>query len=294
MSELFTDDAPDTKAIAVREEPATNPMSLLAAAVERGLSTEQLTALTDLHERWQANRAKAAFAKAMNDCQTEMPCVVRDKENPKTKSLFARLETVNSIAKPVYSKHGFALSFSEEDCPRDTWKRTVCLVRHDEGHTERHIIDLPVDGIGPQGNPIGGMNAVQGAISTGSYAQRVLICRIFNLTIADTDLDGNRPAYENPGESRTQSRPPPRGQRNQPDGPPPEINANQLAHVVAHWKAKNLDPDGNTDRQAEAFKAWARRTTARTESFNPKKPSEWTKQDYKLCCDALGIEVLDA
>ena len=48
------------------------------------------------------------------------------------------------------------------------------------------------------GNAIGSMNRVQAAVSTGSYAQRYLFARIFNLVIADTDLDGRPPANENP------------------------------------------------------------------------------------------------
>jgi hypothetical protein len=278
---------------ALREEPQTNPMSLLAAAVERGLSTEQLTALTDLHERWQANRAKAAFARAMNDCQNEMPCIVRESENKQTKSSYAKLEFIISQTKPVLFRHGFSLSFSEDECPRPEWKRTVCLVRHCEGHSERHFIDLPVDGIGAKGNAIGAMNPVQGAISTGTYAQRILTCRIFDLTIADTDLDGNRPAYDNPPQGNEHSRPAPRGQRNQPkpESPPTEVSEQQLAHLVAHWKAKNPDPDGNLVRQSAAYKMWCIEVCDRT--FNPRLPSQWTANDYVTCCHAVGCEVLE-
>src|SRR5690606_14215783 len=81
-------------------------------------------------------------------------------------------------------------NYGEDDCPIQTWKRTICDVRHIGGACHRYHLDLPTDGIGPKGNPIGGMNVVQGSISTTSYAQRRLLCMIFNITIADNDDDG--------------------------------------------------------------------------------------------------------
>jgi hypothetical protein len=51
---------------------------------------------------------------------------------------------------------------------------------------------LPTDGVGPKGNPIGGMNAVQAACSTTQYGMRRLTCMVWNLTIAGQDDDGNR------------------------------------------------------------------------------------------------------
>lgn len=284
-----------TQLPAVREEPANNPMSLLAQAVANGMDAGQLKSLVDLQEQYRAARAKEAFAVAMNAVQSQMPCIVRDAENSQTNSRYVRLETITHQAKHIYSAHGFSLSFSEEDCPIERFKRIVCHVRHNDGHTEKHWIDLPLDGFSSKGNPIGAMNPVQAAISTGSYGQRVLICRVFNITIANTDLDGNPPAYENPSESRGQSRPAPRGQRNQPPPPATEISEQQLAHLIAHWKAipANADPDGNLVRQGQAFKDWAVETTGRTAKFNPRKPSEWTKADYETCCHAVGCEVLE-
>jgi hypothetical protein len=274
---------------ALREESAT-PMSLLAAAVERGLSTEQLTALTDLHERWQANRAKSAFAKAMNDCQNEMPCIVRESENSHTRSTYAKLEHINSQAKPIYGKHGFALSFSEEDCPRESWKRTVCRVLHIEGHEERHFIDLPVDGTGAKGGK-SSMNEVQGAISTGTYGQRILICRIFNLTIADTDLDGNRPAYDNPQASpNAPAKPAPRGQR-QPEKPP-EITKEQCAFALAHWRADHPQADADVPTWNKKFHTYVNWAAKR--DFDASKAQNWTRADFVKVCEAVGCNPEDA
>lgn len=183
----------------LEEQPALAPQThpnamiqVLDKAIDKGIDADSLGKIVALHERLMENHAKELFAQAMNACQAEMPCIVRDAQNTQTNSGYATLENVQTIAKPVYTKHGFALSFGEEDCQTPGFKRIICDVRHRAGHMVRYHHDLPIDGIGPKGNPIGGMNAVQGCISTGSYGQRVLACRIFNITIADTDRDGQK------------------------------------------------------------------------------------------------------
>lgn len=166
------------------------PMMLLQQAVDAGLNPDHLEKLMLLQERYERNQAEKAFNAAMHDCQQEMPKVVRNAENLQTKSMYADLEAVQNVARPVYTAHGFSLSYGEGDCPVPSFKRTVCDVRHVGGHCVRYHLDLPIDGVGPKGNPIGGMNAVQGCISTTSYGQRRLLCMIFNITLAGEDDDG--------------------------------------------------------------------------------------------------------
>lgn len=175
---------------AVIERPP-EPLVLIQQAIAQGFKAEDLKVLFDLHCQVNAERAREAFHRDLVIAQSQMPVVVRDGQNPQTRSAYARLETVQKACKPTWERHGFALSFAEDDCPLEGHKRTVCDVRHVGGHCVRYWIDLPVDGVGPKGNAIGGMNRLQGAISSGSYGQRVLTCRIFGIVIADSDDDGN-------------------------------------------------------------------------------------------------------
>lgn len=163
------------------------PMEVIALAVQSGADPDQLEKLLDLQERFSRNQAEKAFASAMQAAQMAMPDVVKDAANPHTKTKYALLETVQKHAKPVYQAHGFSLSYGEDDCPLENHKRTVCDVTHVGGHTRRYHLDLPVD-------KSGAMNAVQGCISTTSYAQRRLLCMVFNITIAGEDTDGATPA----------------------------------------------------------------------------------------------------
>lgn len=254
---------------------ALNPLILLQQAVEKGMDPGQLKALVDLQEQWRAARAKEAFAAAMNAVQIEMPCIVRDAHNEQTKSRYARMETVTHQAKACYTSHGFSLSFSEEESSIEKFKRIVCLVRHVEGHSERHWIDLPLDGFSAKGNPIGAMNPVQAAISTGTYGQRVLTCRVFNITIADSDLDGQAP---NPAADGSAPKAPPRGGHAGP-------TAEQLRELVLAWQAKNPEPSGDKAVWSAKYKQWVMATCDRV--FNPQKAHEWTVADYEKCKAAV-------
>lgn len=163
--------------------------NLIQFAIERGVSADQLEKLMELDSRWSALNAEKEYARAMHACQSEMPHVVKDARNDHTRSKFARLETVQKIARPVYSKYGFSLSFTEDKCEIPKHKRTLVEVRHLSGAVHNYYVDLPIDGTGPQGKK-SSMNEVQGEISTTSYGQRRLICMVFNVTIADEDDDG--------------------------------------------------------------------------------------------------------
>lgn len=268
----------EPKDIAERHESLTpDPLMLLQQAVERGMSTDQLKALVDLQEQWRAARAREAFNAAMNAVQIEMPCIVRDGHNKQTSSTYVKLETVTHQAKPIYTRNGFALSFSEDKADRENWKRIVCDIRHIQGHTERLWIELPVDGVGAKGNAIGAMNPVQAAISTGSYGQRVLTCRAFNITIADSDLDGQAP---NPAADENAPKAQPRAQR-QPAQQ--AVTKEQCAGLLAAWKqlpGNQSEPSGDVVKWHARFFDWVRKVTPR--DFDPSKAANWTTEDYEI------------
>src|SRR6202042_1491194 len=94
---------------------------------------------------------------------------------------YATLENVLTRSKRIWERRGFALTFSEGTSDKPNMIRTVCVRSHKEGHSESYWLDLPPDGIGAKGNAIGGMNPVQGCVSSGSYAQRVLTTRIWDM-----------------------------------------------------------------------------------------------------------------
>jgi hypothetical protein len=172
-----------------RSTGVTNPLVLIQSAIERGLDPDKLGKLMDLQERWEKNRAQEAYSTALNACQREMPIVVRDKLNNHTKAMYARLEAVNNVIKPIYTAHGFGISFSEAPAPSEGMCRITADVLHVGGHQRTYWCDVPLDGTGIKGNS--NMTPTQGKGSTFSYGKRYLVCMIFNVTIADEDQDGN-------------------------------------------------------------------------------------------------------
>lgn len=166
-----------------------NPYALLAKAIDAGADPERLGRLVDLVEHVAAGQARAAYNQAMNACQAELPCVCRDATNPHTKSKFARLETVMSAAKSVLARHGFSLSWSELPETKEGLLSLRCDVRHIGGHVEPHYGHFPRDGQGAKGGSI--MSPIQGTGSTMTYARRYMLLSIFNVVVADQDLDGN-------------------------------------------------------------------------------------------------------
>ncbi len=180
-----------TPTIEVMPQPLVpaDPMSIIAQAVERGFDAEQLSKLMDLQERWTRTQAKDAFCKAMSACQAEMPTVVKDAVNNHTNSPYARLETVIASIRPVYTRHGFSISFGEADCPLPNHYRIIATVRHRDGHSEEYHGDYPLDGQGSAGGK-SGMNAIQAKGSSNSYGRKYMHFMIFNLALANEDNDG--------------------------------------------------------------------------------------------------------
>jgi hypothetical protein len=164
-------------------------LALITTATDRGMGADELGKYLELYEKYEANEARKAFAAAMVRCQREMPAIVKDAANAHTKSTYARLETITALIQPVYTRHGFSLSFGTADSPLAGHLRIVCDVQHERGHCNSHQLDIQLDGTGPKGEAIGGMNRPQATGSTVSYGRRYLEAMIFNLVMAGEDND---------------------------------------------------------------------------------------------------------
>lgn len=171
--------------IQIREAPPA-PLEIIAREIAKGnLSVDVIERLAALQERMDADAARKAFSAAMAACQAEMPRIGKLARNPSTGSAYAPLEHVQELAKPVYQRHGFSLSFSEQPHPTPGWTTCCMLVRHVGGHTETHVKSGPCDNKGMKGNPT--KSELHGMASTGTYLMRYLICGVFNLTLGASD-----------------------------------------------------------------------------------------------------------
>lgn len=179
-----------------RAEPTATPNPLIAQAISaEGLTLSDRLALIDKINEIELARqkeiAESAYSTAMSLAQSEMGQVIAKSKNSQTNSKYAKYDAVDKVIRPVYSKHGFALSFYQgEGAPPDNI-RLVCRVSHSAGHTERPYLDMPIDGKGAKGGDV--MTKTHATGNGISYGKRYLAGMVFNLAITEEDNDGNKP-----------------------------------------------------------------------------------------------------
>jgi hypothetical protein len=158
------------------------------AAFDPTVDIARLEMLFEMQRKFLADEARVKFERAMSAAQGEMGQVTKDAQNTHTKSRYARLEAVDEVIRPIYTKHGFSLSFNQAEAPTGALKLT-CKVGHEAGHSESYDLTGGLDNKGSQGTA--NKTDIQAAGSTVTYLRRYLTCMIFNVVIADQDRDGN-------------------------------------------------------------------------------------------------------
>ncbi|MCC7186767.1 MAG: ERF family protein, partial [Acidobacteria bacterium] len=146
--------------------------------------------LMALWERAEARKAEQVFNAAMSAAQSEMRSVAADATNPQTHSRYASYEALDRALRPLYTKHGFGLSFNTEDAAPD-YVRVVCYVSHLGGHTRPYRVDMPADGKGAKGGDV--MTKTHAVGAAMSYGARYLLKLIWNVAVGEGDKDGNAP-----------------------------------------------------------------------------------------------------
>lgn len=173
------------------ETQASNALNALMASIESGkLAPESLSAVLDAQERILDRQAEMEFNRAMVACQKDMPQILKTDFNEQTETKFETLDNLNKIISPVYTAHGFAVSFGTGRPSAEGMLNITAEVIHQAGHSKIYQYELPIDDKGIKGTK--NKTAVHGSASTVTYGRRYLLKMIFNLTTADdTDYDGN-------------------------------------------------------------------------------------------------------
>lgn len=173
------------------EEPsATNMLAMIErAAGNPAIDVDKMERLLALHERIVQRQSETAFNSSLAAAQQEMPRIQRDAKNPSTNSLYARLESLNKEAVPIYTKHGFSLSFGTAESKLTDSVMVTCVVSHKDGFSRSYQCDIPLDIAGAKGNL--NKTRTHGFGSTLSYGRRYLTLLIFNISLVNEDDDGN-------------------------------------------------------------------------------------------------------
>jgi len=163
-----------------------DPMHMLGAAIERGMSVADLGPLMDLVERDQANKARTAFMAAMADFQAHCPTIKKTSKGDRYN--FAGLDEVLRTIRPHLDAAGLSIRFDTE-LTGDSIITAYCYVMHRDGHTQKNQFAAPIDkAVSKQGNAL--MNATQQVGSARSYAKRYALMDALNLVGSEFDDDG--------------------------------------------------------------------------------------------------------
>ena len=166
------------------------PMDLLSLALTNGAAIDVIERLSALQERAQDRDAEMQFNEAMNAAQTELGRIAPDLTNPQTHSKYASYAALDRKIRPIYTKHGFSLSFDSGDSPLADTVRVTCFVSHRAGHTRKYTgPPMPADGKGAKGGDV--MTKTHATGAAMSYGARYLLKYIFNVAVGEDDTDGN-------------------------------------------------------------------------------------------------------
>ena len=177
-------------AVVKPEEVSTSLIQVIErAARDSTIDIDKMERLLAMQERIVARDAEAQFNAAMTAAQAEMGRISADATNPQTRSKYASYHKLDKVLRPIYTKHGFALSFDEADTTKPEYVRVVCYVSHSAGHTRTYHRDMPADGKGAKGGDV--MTKTHASGAAQAYGMRYLLKAVFNVAVGEDDKDGN-------------------------------------------------------------------------------------------------------
>lgn len=176
--------------IGIERPTATSIVQVIErAAMNPNVDIDKMERLLQMQERILARESEQLFNAAMNDAQEAMRPVSQDASNPQTRSKYASYAALDRVLRPIYTGHGFSLSFNTADGAPEGHIRVVCKVAHRDGHSDYPHLDMPADGKGAKGGDV--MTKTHATMSALSYAKRGLLKMIFNIAEGEHDDDGN-------------------------------------------------------------------------------------------------------
>ena len=243
------------------------------AAGDPKVDMEKLERLMQMKERMEARQSQVSYDTAMADAQEAMKAIKADATNPQTRSQYATYAALDHAVRPIYSRHGFALSFNTGEAAKPDELRVLCTVSHRGGHRQEYKLDMPADGKGAKGGDV--MTRTHATGAAASYGQRYLLKLIFNLAVGDIDDDGNGAGDGIDGDVESLA-----GANASRD--PATGKLRSTYDVVKVQRAKDFADKAiellNTSPNAEAAKDW-RRANREVPPKHKKSPLQWLEDN---------------
>lgn len=156
----------------------------IAMAPDAAQKVEVMRAIMEMNRQLSQDQAERSFNFAMQQAQAEIQKVAKNAKSDKHS--YANLEAIDNAIRPVYTKHGFALSYDSESIDANH-VRVFCHVSHVDGFSKTYKLDGALDMVGAKG--VANKTEIQGMGSAVSYLRRYLACMIFNIVIKGEDND---------------------------------------------------------------------------------------------------------
>lgn len=173
---------------------AASEASAMISMIERasrdpGTDLAKMRELFALRKEILDEENKRLFTASMNEAQAEMTPISTNMTNPQTRSNYASYDQLDRAIRPIYTRHGFSISFNEADSPKPDHVRVICYVGHSSGYERTYHTDMPADGKGAKGGDV--MTKTHAVGAAKSYGKRYIVRDLFNLAIGEEDKDGN-------------------------------------------------------------------------------------------------------
>src|SRR6516165_9520708 len=136
-----------------RGEPESFTQMVERVIRDPSIDIARLQQILEMKERMDARSAEQAFDVNLNAVQQDLEPVRRDADNPQTRSKYATYKALDQAVRPVYTKHGFGLSFDTGELDKENMVRVLCYVSC-AGHRRTYHIDMPADGKGAKGSDV--------------------------------------------------------------------------------------------------------------------------------------------
>lgn len=177
--------------------PLPNPASdasavlqmIAAASSDPRVDIEKMRELKAMHLEILKYQAESAFTRDMQAAQEAMKPIVKDAVNRQQGSTYALLGTIDRQIRPVYTSHGFAMTFNTGEPRQAGAVRMICQLRHIAGHVANYELEGALDLTGDKGSI--NKSPIKAVGSTNSYLRRYLIMNVWNLQLTDDDDDGD-------------------------------------------------------------------------------------------------------
>jgi hypothetical protein len=160
--------------------------AITAAARDPSVDVGKIQILLETAERIAKFNREREFNNAMRSCQEAIAPIAKTAENKHTGAAYTPLETIDREIRPVYTSHGFVMSFGSGGAKGEHTVRVTCDVRHSSGHTVQYELEGELDTAGLKGAST--KTGIQGLGSTVTHLRRYLTLMIWNITLTERPI----------------------------------------------------------------------------------------------------------